>query len=410
SASSATYFRIFVSELLEINIEKVIYLDCDIVVRSDISELWNTDVSRCFLAAVEDCGIEDSGWYAVKLKKKLGMKRKERYFNAGVLVMNLKKLREDNIPEKIREFLVENAEKVEFADQDGLNAILRSKWLPLSREWNQQVAFCELSYQRKIIWEDMLIAVKDPKIVHYTTSYYITTKPWNYMDEHPFKKEYYRYLGATPWKNFVPSDYSFVNIILKSFYRTGLGTLFINCYKKKVKPTYLHETAKMPKRLTHSLLFKLIYLIFFPFEFCCKKLFTALAVLSYKLRKRNNVLGNVLCALFYPARYLIGSDKRESIRDEVLGEKYKCPCCGYRTLKISPPKTDEVCEICSWEYDFLQLCSPDDKDGANEVSLNEARRNFVEFGASDIRYKYVVRKPDRYDKEKENRVTVSIAD
>ncbi|HEX2926740.1 MAG TPA: glycosyltransferase [Ruminiclostridium sp.] len=366
SASTATYFRIFVPELLGPDIEKVIYLDCDIVVKKDITELWKVDVSQYFLAAVVDCGIEDSGMYAVKLKRKLGMKRKDCYFNAGVLVMNLSKWREENISRKISEFLVENDGNIEFADQDGLNAILCNRWLQLYPQWNQQVAHCELFEQGKLTSENSFEAAKDPWIIHYTTSQYTGTKPWNYMNMHPYRSEYYRYLDMTPWKNFIPSDRTILNIALKTIYETSLGKLSINYYRRNIKSTYCHETAWLPKKLTRSLWFKLVYLLVHPF-------------ISY---------------------YVKDNQKQEKAKKG----KYTCPCCGFKTLEKEPPNTEEVCEICGWEYDFYQLCNPDDNSGANEVSLNQARKNFLEFGASEKKFRYVVRRPNRYDKKKREAV------
>ncbi len=68
-------------------------------------------------------------------------------------------------------------------------------------------------------------------------------------------------------------------------------------------------------------------------------------------------------------------------------KKYKCKCCGYYTLTEKPkdpdvyPGTFEICPVCFWEDDSLQFLNPDRKGGANNVSLNEAKKNFIEFGA-----------------------------
>jgi len=70
-----------------------------------------------------------------------------------------------------------------------------------------------------------------------------------------------------------------------------------------------------------------------------------------------------------------------------------CPCCGYRTLDEEPPGTFEICPVCYWEDDLVQFRDPDYRGGANEESLNEARRNFKAFGASEERVKDRVRAP-----------------
>jgi lipopolysaccharide biosynthesis glycosyltransferase len=402
SASMATYFRIFVPELLDTSIEKVIYLDCDIVVLGDIEELWKTDVSEHFAAAAEDCGIERSGWYSVMLKRKLGMKRTHMYFNAGVLVMNLNKLRKHRISEKVRDFLLENPDKVEFADQDALNSVLCSGWLPISQVWNQQMAHCEF-YEKGIVFgDDMENAVKNPKIVHYTSSYYIKTKPWSYMDMHPYKKEYYKYLGMTPWKDFTPSDYNMKNVIIKALIPTFAGKLMTR-YIRFVKPYYSYDTSLLPKKLRNLFLTPFIYHLFFPFGYVYMTFFSMLTRGHYNAQKNIAVSGDrsiptrLKMVLLLPARYLVYKHIRYGIREDVYTEKYTCPCCGYKTLTVKPPESNEVCEICNWEYDQMQVDNPDSPDGANDVSLNQARKNYLAIGASEEKYIYYVRKPGRRD-------------
>ncbi len=79
--------------------------------------------------------------------------------------------------------------------------------------------------------------------------------------------------------------------------------------------------------------------------------------------------------------------------------KYTCPCCGYKTLEEKPPGTFEICPICFWEDDNIQFKDPDYKGGANNVSLREAQKNFVKFGASEKRFIKNVRKPTKDDEK-----------
>ena len=66
--------------------------------------------------------------------------------------------------------------------------------------------------------------------------------------------------------------------------------------------------------------------------------------------------------------------------------KYTCPCCGYKTLPEEPSDTFYICEICFWEDDGVQLNDPNYEGGANEVSLRQAQKNFIRFGASEERF------------------------
>ncbi|MCB0698093.1 MAG: hypothetical protein KDC07_12060 [Chitinophagaceae bacterium] len=76
--------------------------------------------------------------------------------------------------------------------------------------------------------------------------------------------------------------------------------------------------------------------------------------------------------------------------------KYQCPCCGYYTFEEPIENHFDICDVCCWEDDGVQLHDPDFWGGANSVSLNEARENFKKFGASDERCIDSVR-PPRFD-------------
>lgn len=73
--------------------------------------------------------------------------------------------------------------------------------------------------------------------------------------------------------------------------------------------------------------------------------------------------------------------------------RYHCPCCEYLTFYESPPGTFEICPVCGWEDDDAQLRDPTYEGGANSVSLEQARINFVTIGASDKKFLNSVRKP-----------------
>jgi hypothetical protein len=74
-------------------------------------------------------------------------------------------------------------------------------------------------------------------------------------------------------------------------------------------------------------------------------------------------------------------------------EKYKCVCCGNRTIDSEPPGTFEICPECYWEDDNVQFDDPDYDGGANEISLNKARENFKKIGAISEKYLKNGRKP-----------------
>lgn len=84
---------------------------------------------------------------------------------------------------------------------------------------------------------------------------------------------------------------------------------------------------------------------------------------------------------------------------------FACPCCGYPTLSERPPGTFAICPVCFWEDDDAQFRDPSFAGGANRVSLNDARRNFAEYGASHEGLRSKVRAPT--DEEVARRSTAS---
>jgi lipopolysaccharide biosynthesis glycosyltransferase len=177
-ASIAVYYRLLAARLLPTTVSKVLYLDCDLIVRRSLSGLWDTNVSNAALAAVED--LDDSR------PKALGLPAGEKYFNSGVLLMNLDYWRENHVAEEAMEFIRRFPEKLEYWDQDALNGTLVHRWVEAPRIWNEQ--------------NDLFAARTgaSPAIVHFCGE----TKPWRAYSADRFKLEYYRHRRATPWRRY----------------------------------------------------------------------------------------------------------------------------------------------------------------------------------------------------------------
>ena len=87
----------------------------------------------------------------------------------------------------------------------------------------------------------------------------------------------------------------------------------------------------------------------------------------------------------------------EQLQNHMKAEMFPCPCCGYRTVSEEGGGTYDICPICFSEVDGVQLEDPNYEGGANVVSLRQAQRNFVEFGASERRFIKNVRSPSDID-------------
>lgn len=191
----ASYLRLFMTQFLDPDLEKVLYLDSDLIVCDDIRDLWETDVSRHFLAAVIDPYSDNH--------VNLGFREDERCFNAGVLLVNLTKWREANLVPQFVRYVEDHSAILRYHDQCTLNAVLRGQVLLLPYRWNFAARNADLPASAfGIAKQDFLKLRAKPSIVHYTTS----VKPWLYTLEPHYKRLYYEYLALTPWRDFRPSD------------------------------------------------------------------------------------------------------------------------------------------------------------------------------------------------------------
>lgn len=187
--SLACYLRLLAPSLLA-DVDKVLYLDCDIIVNAQLDELWNIELEGYSVAAVLDATLS----YHI-VKGYLGYDYwEDGYFNSGVLLMNLKYWREHGVQEKLVSYL--NSHKVALPDQDALNIVLHGSIRFIHPKWNCHVghfAFPPLVFpsQKKYIktlWSGA-------KIIHFTGP----TKPWFVECVNPYKQQYLKYRNMVNW-------------------------------------------------------------------------------------------------------------------------------------------------------------------------------------------------------------------
>lgn len=191
----SSYYRLLLPELLAKEVERVIYLDCDLIVEGDIEDLWEIPLGEAALLAVAEMSAiahlvsSPKGLLSYKL---LGIPASNKYFNAGVLVINLEKWRREGLAKKVFAYLEDYSDYVLWHDQDGLNALLWEDWEELPAQWNLMTAFFleESMYadlKKELPYEHIL---NDIKILHYTNS---KDKPWKETCRHPLKGRYSYY-------------------------------------------------------------------------------------------------------------------------------------------------------------------------------------------------------------------------
>ncbi|MCW8107610.1 glycosyltransferase family 8 protein [Alteromonas ponticola] len=173
-----TYLRLLLAEILPDSIKRVLYLDCDMVALGDISELAHVEISEFLAAVVSDAKLSRQDYTAT-----LGM-HTNRYFNAGLMLINLEKWRSFNVAEKALQLLC-SGKQYAYNDQDVLNILFQNKLLYLSSVYNFQTYDVGVSS-----------LANNAKIVHFTTA----EKPWHASSVHPFRQYYWKIRNQGPYK------------------------------------------------------------------------------------------------------------------------------------------------------------------------------------------------------------------
>lgn len=181
--SLAAYSRLFITDCLPPSIHKVLYLDCDMVCRTSLSDLYAIETGNSAVCGVEDILVKAN-------TRRLGI---DKYVNSGVLLINLDKWRELDATSRFQEYILTNCKdknKMFYQDQDVINSALSGKIEYIDCKWNAQTSSyegCELQNQ----------IGKTSAIVHFISD----RKPWIKGSNSPFEEDYRLYLGKSPWSN-----------------------------------------------------------------------------------------------------------------------------------------------------------------------------------------------------------------
>lgn len=180
-------FPLLLPDLLPESVERVLFLDADILVLDDVAKIWEADISGSSVAAVADQAIPIcSSPRGVKNRSALGIPDAAPYFNAGVMVLNLARWRRLGVASRAHEYLRQLDGQADFLHQEALNAVLWNDWLPLDQRWNLVASLTGRRYgpHRRTTWTP-------PGIVHFSGR----LKPWRMHVGGPFAAAYDQYLA-----------------------------------------------------------------------------------------------------------------------------------------------------------------------------------------------------------------------
>lgn len=193
--SYATYYRLFLSELLPNDINRVLYLDGDIIVTDSLNELWATDMHDKAIAAVPDSYNNKIEHY-----NRLHYPQPMGYFNAGVLLINLDYWRANNVTDAFCKYASTRPDSLYCHDQDILNYVFRDCKIVLPLRYNMLNEYWFKTRHSVVSWEfdnQIHYGQQHPAIIHFTG----LPKPWFSNCHHPMKPEFEHYRTMTPWRD-----------------------------------------------------------------------------------------------------------------------------------------------------------------------------------------------------------------
>lgn len=176
--TKATYYRFFIPEMFP-QYDKGLYLDCDIAINRDVADMYNTFIGNNLVGAIPDEIITDIDVFGRYSEVVLGIP-KNKYFNAGILVMNLAEMRKIGIESVFTSLLSLRTYSV-AQDQDYLNVICYGRVKYLNKLWNKTP-----------------MPSSDPNKTPYVAHYKINYKPWKY-DGVIYGEQFWKYAKATPF-------------------------------------------------------------------------------------------------------------------------------------------------------------------------------------------------------------------
>lgn len=206
-AGRATWYRTFLPELLP-DAERVLYLDSDLLVLDSLLPLWHTSLEDHLLGAVSNVLQR----HDFERPMKFGLPGKERYFNGGVMLMNLELMRSEHSSEFVLSYARENPELVGWWDQDALNAVLHDRRLDLPPRWNCTNSVMHFPWAEEYFTPAELDAARiHPAIRHFEGP--AANKPWHLLCEPEGRRLYRDERRHTPWPRVWPDGASPANLL-----------------------------------------------------------------------------------------------------------------------------------------------------------------------------------------------------
>lgn len=192
--SLAKYYRLLLPKILPQTVERVLYLDCDIIVTDTLAPLFQIEMKDKAIGV-----ISDQKPYVINNYNRLGIELEDGYFNSGVILFDLLNWRNNDYTLDVFSYIRKNRSSLVWEDQDALNKIFSKNKIYLPLQYNLQN---DMLYDKnELYWknrEELINAIKNPVCIHFCGS-----KPWEKECRHPWRGDWEYVLTQTAWNGFV---------------------------------------------------------------------------------------------------------------------------------------------------------------------------------------------------------------
>jgi lipopolysaccharide biosynthesis glycosyltransferase len=208
------WYRIYLPELLP-DVDKILYLDADTIAVDALHDLWATDISEHYVAAVTNVFEPWNRVYPIAL----GLPDEESYFNSGVLLMNLAAMRRDDATTALRDYAFSApSNRLAWGDQDALNVVLSAKRVRLHPRWNFMNSVAIFPEAEELLGADAVREARtSPAIRHFEGP--SINKPWHYLCDRSMRDLYFRHRRETPWPKVRREGVTPLNLVRRTLAR-----------------------------------------------------------------------------------------------------------------------------------------------------------------------------------------------
>jgi lipopolysaccharide biosynthesis glycosyltransferase len=205
------YTRLNIGELLP-QLDRILSIDVDVIINGSIREFYDVELAEDELfAAVAE--VRPSSYQ--KFGVEPPYRKSKTNFNCGVMLIDLNKWRDWNASATATQHIIKYESILGAPTQDTLNPLFYNNWKIVSPKYNLHHFYLlypfdynDLPYKK----EEIDSAIKSPIIIHFTGS----MNPWNYLDIHPYRPLYWKYLSRTSFKDYKPNDKTLKNFLIKN--------------------------------------------------------------------------------------------------------------------------------------------------------------------------------------------------